>query len=130
MLSDACTVQAGRRQKRGLHSGKDAPLHHVNDVSLPGTGARAKQYLPFFQRGRVAGVVDFVITGHRLKASGPERPDSKRAARLPHSSRAALGLSGQPMLCLASRARLLPPALSRPVPSGACRPAARHCARA
>ena len=50
-----------------MHSGKEAPLHHVNDVSLAATSGRAKQYLPFLQRGRTAGVVDFVITGHRLK---------------------------------------------------------------
>ena len=62
-------VQAGKRAKKGMHSGKEAPLHRVNDVSLPGTGARAKQYLTFLQRGRVSGVVEFVITGHRLKAS-------------------------------------------------------------
>ena len=66
-LDACCRAQVGKRQKKGMHSGKDAPLHHVNDVSLPGTGARAKQYLPFFQRGKVSGVVDFVITGHRLK---------------------------------------------------------------
>ena len=60
-------MQAGKRGKKGMYSGKDAPLHHVNDVSLPGTGSRAKQYLPFLQRGRVAGIVEFVITGHRLK---------------------------------------------------------------
>lgn len=61
--------QAGKKNKQGLYSSKEAPLHHVNDVSLPGTSARAKQYLPFLQRGRTAGVVDFVITGHRLKVS-------------------------------------------------------------
>ena len=61
-------LQAGRRQKKGMHSSKEAPMHHVNDVSLPGQGTRAKQYLPFFQRGRVAGIVEFVLSGHRLKA--------------------------------------------------------------
>ena len=61
------SAQAGKRAKKGMFSSKEAPLHRVNDVSLPGTGARAKQYLTFLQRGRVAGVVEFVITGHRLK---------------------------------------------------------------
>lgn len=68
-IHDTPPAQTGRRQKKGMHSAKDAPLHHVNDVSLPGTGSRAKQYLPFFQRGKVSGVVEFVITGHRLKVS-------------------------------------------------------------
>ena len=31
---------------------------------------RAKQYLPFFQRaGKMTGVVDYVLSGHRLKVS-------------------------------------------------------------
>ena len=42
-------------------------MHHLNDVSLPGTAAKAKQYLPFFQRGRHNAVVEFVLSGSRLK---------------------------------------------------------------
>jgi staphylococcal nuclease domain-containing protein 1 len=37
---------------------------------------RAKQLLPFFQRtGKVAGIVEFVLSGHRLKVGcGVEHP--------------------------------------------------------
>lgn len=39
------------------------PLHFLQ---LP----RAKQYLPFFQRsGKMLGVVEYVLSGHRLKVS-------------------------------------------------------------
>jgi hypothetical protein len=52
---------------RRRHPQETAPPR-VNDVSLPGNSARAKQYLPFFQRsGRVAAVVEYVLSGHRLK---------------------------------------------------------------
>ena len=52
-----------------MHSGKEVPTHHVNDVSVPGSAARAKQYLPFLQRGPVHAVVEHVLSGHRLKVS-------------------------------------------------------------
>jgi hypothetical protein len=30
----------GMKNKKGLHSGRELPPYHVNDVSLPGSGAR------------------------------------------------------------------------------------------
>jgi staphylococcal nuclease domain-containing protein 1 len=55
--------------KRGVHSAKEPPVNRVNDVSAPGSAARAKQYLPFFQRaGKMLGIVEYVLSGHRLKA--------------------------------------------------------------
>ncbi|KIY93252.1 transcriptional coactivator-like protein, partial [Monoraphidium neglectum] len=78
--------EAAKTAKRGLHSNKASKRHgantarrrqpgrtevaapRLNDVSLPGNAARAKQYLPFFQRsGRVAATVEYVLSGHRLK---------------------------------------------------------------
>jgi staphylococcal nuclease domain-containing protein 1 len=53
-----------------MRSEKEVPTHHVNDVSTPGpkTAARAKQYLPSFQRTeRHAAVVEYVMSGHRLR---------------------------------------------------------------
>lgn len=60
-------VQAGKAGKKGMHSGKDAPVHHVNNVAIPGSAARAKQYLPFLSRGKIQGVVEQVVNGHRYK---------------------------------------------------------------
>ena len=62
-----CVLQKGRSNKKGLYSSGEPPVHHLNDVSLPGTAAKAKQYLPFFQRGRHNAVVEFVLSGSRLK---------------------------------------------------------------
>ncbi|KAK9813035.1 hypothetical protein WJX72_007851 [[Myrmecia] bisecta] len=64
--------QNGKKGKKGLWSSKEAPAHHVNDVSVPGAASRAKQYLPFFQRGRHNAVVDYVLSGHRLKLYVPK----------------------------------------------------------
>ncbi|MEW5304675.1 MAG: hypothetical protein WDW36_007269 [Sanguina aurantia] len=52
----------------GVHSAKEPPINRVNDVSQPGSGARAKLFLPFLQRaGRVAASVEYVLSGHRLR---------------------------------------------------------------
>ena len=63
---------AAKAAKRGVHSAKEAPAApRLNDVSGAGGVARAKQYLPFFQRaGRVPAVVEYVLSGHRLKVRG------------------------------------------------------------
>ena len=39
--------ESGKKNKKGMHSAKEAPVHHVNDVSLPGA---ANRYIPL--RGR------------------------------------------------------------------------------
>jgi len=45
----------------------------INDVSGPGSAARAKAYLPSFTRNRsVQAVVEHVLSGHRLKLSIPK----------------------------------------------------------
>ena len=60
---------SGQSSKKGMHNkSKDPPVHYYNDVSLPSTSAnQAKQYLPFFQRGKQKGIVEFVLSGARLK---------------------------------------------------------------
>lgn len=60
---------SGMSSRKGMHNkSKDPPVHYYNDVSLPSTSAnQAKQYLPFFQRGKQKGVVEFVLSGARLK---------------------------------------------------------------
>lgn len=37
--------EAGKKNKKGLHSAKEAPVHHANDVSLPGTANRYSSLL-------------------------------------------------------------------------------------
>ena len=40
---------------------------------FPAVTCSAKQYLPFFQRaGRVAGVCEYVLSGHRVKVHVPK----------------------------------------------------------
>jgi staphylococcal nuclease domain-containing protein 1 len=59
--------------KRGLHSAKEVPTPRTNDVSQAGNAARARQYLPFFQRaGKLHAVVEYVLSGHRLKLYVPK----------------------------------------------------------
>eukprot|EP00957_Ditylum_brightwellii_P082467 6269835-Ditylum_brightwellii.AAC.1 len=36
------------KQRKGVHSSKDPPVQHINDVSQA-NAQKAKQYLPFFQ---------------------------------------------------------------------------------
>jgi staphylococcal nuclease domain-containing protein 1 len=52
--------------KRGKHSSKEVSVPRINDVSAPGQGARAKQYLPFLQRGgKLLGLVESVSSGEQ-----------------------------------------------------------------
>ncbi|KAG2441222.1 hypothetical protein HYH02_010066 [Chlamydomonas schloesseri] len=68
----ACEELA-KSSKRGLHSAKEPAANRINDVSQPGSAARAKQYLPFFQRaGKMVGVVEYVLSGHRLRVHIPK----------------------------------------------------------
>jgi staphylococcal nuclease domain-containing protein 1 len=66
--------ESAKKGKRGLHSPKEPPAApRLNDVSGAGGAARAKQYLPFLQRaGRVPAVVEYVLSGHRLKVHIPK----------------------------------------------------------
>ncbi|CAI5460517.1 unnamed protein product [Closterium sp. Yama58-4] len=54
--------------KKNIHSNKDAPATHINDLSLHGMANKARGFLPFLQRAkRMAAVVDYVLSGHRFK---------------------------------------------------------------
>ncbi len=64
----------GRNSKKGMHSGKDAPIVRVNDLSAPGSAPKARQHLPFLQRGgTVTAVVEYVMSGSRLKLFVPKQ---------------------------------------------------------
>lgn len=97
--------EAAKAAKRGIHSSKETAPPRVNDVSLPGNSARAKQYLPFFQRsGRVAAVVEYVLSGHRLKVHVPKEGVSiafapsgiKTPARAQAASHGRPAVTGEP----------------------------------
>ncbi|DBA71271.1 TPA: hypothetical protein ACH3X2_011090 [Trebouxia sp. C0005] len=90
---------SGKNSKKGLHNKtKEPPAHHYNDVSLPGMAPKAKQYLPFFQRGKHTAVVEFVLSGHRLKLYIPKEgvciAFSPSGVRAPQ--RATQGQQGRP----------------------------------
>ncbi|DBB17861.1 hypothetical protein WJX82_005615 [Trebouxia sp. C0006] len=90
---------SGKNSKKGLHNqSKKPPAHHYNDVSLPGMAPKAKQYLPFFQRGKHTAVVEFVLSGHRLKLYIPKEgvciAFSPSGVRAPQ--RATQGQQGRP----------------------------------
>lgn len=54
--------------KRGIHSSKEVTIPRVNDVSTPGNAARAKQYLPFLQRGgKLLAQVESVSSGRWMQ---------------------------------------------------------------
>jgi staphylococcal nuclease domain-containing protein 1 len=61
-----CRAQKGQK---GMHS-KELPVHRINDVA---SRAVAEKLLPGFQRaGRVAGVVEHVQSGSRLRVFVPK----------------------------------------------------------
>jgi hypothetical protein len=75
MLNGPITITAVSvvclQAKRGKHSSKEVSVPRINDVSAPGQGARAKQYLPFLQRGgKLLGLVESVSSGE-CDAGGP-----------------------------------------------------------
>ena len=64
---------AGKKGKKGMWSSKEPSAPRLNDVTGTGSAARAKQYLPFFQRaGKLTGIVEFVLGGSRLKIYIPK----------------------------------------------------------
>ncbi|KAK9797436.1 hypothetical protein WJX73_004092 [Symbiochloris irregularis] len=82
--------QAAKKAKKGIFSGRDAPLHNINDVSTPGNAQKAKQFLPFLQRTKKHGVVENVINGHRMRIFIPKEgclivfsPSGVRAPSMP-----------------------------------------------
>jgi len=56
------------KARKNIHGGKKPGAPRINDLSSHGSQAKSKQFLPFLQRsGRVHAVVDYVLSGHRLK---------------------------------------------------------------
>ena len=64
--------QRAAKAKKGIQNrDKEAPTHHVNDISQ--NAQKARQFLPFLQRaGKSHGVVDYVVNGHRAKIYIPK----------------------------------------------------------
>ncbi|KAL2643329.1 hypothetical protein R1flu_010916 [Riccia fluitans] len=72
---DALLAAESRAQKgkKGIHSQKETPAMHINDLSLQGTTNKARQFLPFLQRQkRLPAIVDYVLSGHRFKLLIPK----------------------------------------------------------
>jgi hypothetical protein len=66
LIAADCFLFVRLQAKRGKHSSKEVSVPRINDVSAPGQGARAKQYLPFLQRGgKLLGLVESVSSGER-----------------------------------------------------------------
>jgi staphylococcal nuclease domain-containing protein 1 len=66
--------ESGKKGRKGIHSGKEAPITRVNDLSAPGSASKARQHLPFLQRaGAISAVVEFVMSGSRLKLYVPKQ---------------------------------------------------------
>ena len=64
----------GKSSKKGIYSGKEAPVTRINDLSAPGSAAKARQHLPFLQRaGTITAIVEFVMSGSRLKLFVPKQ---------------------------------------------------------
>eukprot|EP00271_Cylindrocystis_brebissonii_P011331 TRINITY_DN2863_c0_g1_i1.p1 TRINITY_DN2863_c0_g1~~TRINITY_DN2863_c0_g1_i1.p1 ORF type:complete len:1029 (-),score=217.63 TRINITY_DN2863_c0_g1_i1:718-3804(-) len=74
--------------KKGMHSGKEPPISHINDLCTPvrengmseeehkrrisSTNEKARRFLPFLQKNRhLPAVVDYVLSGHRFKVIVP-----------------------------------------------------------
>lgn len=58
-------------QKKGMHSGKEAPEHRYTDLCFDAT--RARQYLPFLTREKMTrAVVEHVYSGTRVKLFVPK----------------------------------------------------------
>ncbi|CAG7833367.1 unnamed protein product [Allacma fusca] len=69
---DGLLAAEARAQKalKGLHGKKDVPMHHVIDIT--GDSAKAKQFLPYFQRaGKTTAIVEFIASGSRLRLFVP-----------------------------------------------------------
>ncbi|CAI0547988.1 unnamed protein product [Linum tenue] len=62
--------------KRGKYSSKDPaakPMHITDLTSSKGIAKKARDFLPFLQRGRkIAAVVEYVLSGHRFKLLVPK----------------------------------------------------------
>ena len=62
--------ETAKAAKKGLHSGKEAPVHRITDLSQD--AGKAKAHFGFLQRARVLrGVVEYVFAGGRVKVHVP-----------------------------------------------------------
>jgi hypothetical protein len=74
IFGDLLTAEEGARSKRlAVHSGKEPAPLRINDCTVPGSAARARQYLAFLQRQpSVPCTVEHVLSGSRLKLLVPK----------------------------------------------------------
>lgn len=61
------------KAKKGVHSQKEPPAAHLNDLSTQAATHKAKAFLPFLQKvRRLPAIVDYVLSGHRFKLIIPK----------------------------------------------------------
>lgn len=62
--------EKAKQEKLNMHSGKSGLIHKINDISMD--AKRAKAHFSSLQRqGKVKGIVEYVINGHRYKIHIP-----------------------------------------------------------
>lgn len=88
--------EQAKQGKKGVFSSKEPALPRLNDLSAPGSGARAKQHLSFLQRaGKMTAVCEHVMSGHRVKLYVPSQgvtiAFSPSSVRCPARAQAAGG---------------------------------------
>ncbi|KAK8325340.1 hypothetical protein V6Z12_A11G046000 [Gossypium hirsutum] len=57
--------------KKGIHSAKDPPVMHIQDLTMA-SAKKARDFLPFLNRGRIPAIVEYVLSGHRFKLLIPK----------------------------------------------------------
>merc|ERR1711871_1195084 len=56
-----------------MHSSKEQPKQYTNNLTLPNSKGKAKEFLPFLQRqDRLKAVVEYVVNGARFKLRIPK----------------------------------------------------------
>ena len=61
-----------KQTKKNMHSGKDAPIVRINDISR--SAQKAKQFFPFLQRNRnTKAIVEYVYSASRMRLFVPEQ---------------------------------------------------------
>ena len=65
--------ERAKNERVNIHGNKEPPVYRVNDLTLPNSSKRAKEHVAFLERnGKMRGVVEFVMSGHRFKILIPK----------------------------------------------------------
>ena len=82
--------ERGKKERKGLHSAKEPPVQHVNDMSLPGS---ANKWAPFGVSCPISAPHLYLLPPRMLrrtpKSSAPAQNDSAQSQRVGGSATAA-----------------------------------------